>query len=81
LPRYFFHTQTDTRVSDEEGLELADHTEARAQAVRACGEMIRDAPEGFWSTRPWFVTITDQAGLVLYEIYVDGTAAPAAGGD
>lgn len=80
MARYFFHTQTGTRSTDADGLELRDHAHARSEAVKACGEMIRDAPESFWDSRPWSVTVTDSAGLVLYEIFVDGVAAPAASG-
>jgi hypothetical protein len=40
--------------------------------------MMHDAPEGFWGSRPWNVTVTDAAGLVLYEISMDAVEAPAA---
>jgi hypothetical protein len=72
MPRYFFHTQTETRTSDDEGLELANDICARREAVRTCGEMMRDAPEGFWGTRPWVVTVTNDVGRVMWEIYMDG---------
>ncbi len=52
MPRFFFHTQTDTRVADQEGVELDGSVEARRQAIQTCGEMMRDAPEGFWGSRP-----------------------------
>ena len=78
VPRYFFHTQTETRSSDATGIEMRSHTEARAEAIRTCGEMMRDNPEAFWGSRPWNVTVTDASGLVLYEIMMDGTASPAA---
>jgi hypothetical protein len=44
---YFFHMQTDTRFSDQEGTEFASPVEARAQAIITCGEMMRDAANGF----------------------------------
>jgi hypothetical protein len=78
MPRYFFHTQTVTRTTDDEGLEFESRLDARHEAIRTCGEMMRDAPDGFWGSRPWSVTVTDAAGLVLWEISVDGTAAAAA---
>jgi hypothetical protein len=80
VPRYFFLFQTETRTSDHEGLELDGDTAARAQAIITCGQMIKDAPEGFWGTRPWSVTVTDVTGLVLYEINVDGNATRLAAG-
>lgn len=52
--------------------------EARAQTIVMCTQMVKDAPEGFWASRPWTVTVTDAAGLVLWETSVDGFASPAA---
>jgi hypothetical protein len=78
VPRYYFHTQTDMRLTDPEGLELRGDTEARAEAIKACGEMVRDAPHSFWGSRPWTVTVTNGAGFVLYEVSMDGHATPIA---
>jgi hypothetical protein len=80
LPRYFFHTQTDTRTTDEDGLELAGPVDARLEAIRTCGEIMRHAADAFWGSRPWSVTVTDAAGLVLWEIYVDGVSSAATSG-
>lgn len=77
MPRYFFHSQTDTRFTDAEGIDLANPIEARRAAIKTCGEMMREAPEGFWGSRPWNVTVTDDRGLILWEIYIDGTASAA----
>jgi hypothetical protein len=48
MARYFFHSQTMTRHTDEEGVELETPLQARREAIRSFGEMMRDAPEGFW---------------------------------
>ena len=74
LQRYFFHTQTDTRFTDGEGIVLEGPSQARSQAIQTCGQMMTDAPEGFWGSRPWTVTVTDFAGVVLWEISMDGVA-------
>ena len=75
---YFFHTRTDSRYSDAEGTEFTTATEARAQAIITCGQMMKDAPNSFWGSRPWSVVVTDAAGLILWELSVDGFASPAA---
>jgi hypothetical protein len=75
---YFFHTQSDSRQNDDEGIELASPWEARAQALVTCAQMVKDAPNRFWGTRPWIVTVTDATGLILWELSMDGFAAPAA---
>lgn len=74
---YYFHTQTDTRFSDEEGMELSDPLEARAQAVITCAQMVKDAPNKFWGSRPWSVVVTDATGLILWELSVHGISGPA----
>ena len=77
MPRYFFHTETDTRFTDAEGTECLDHVAARREAIRTCGDIMHDCAESFWGSRPWRVTVTDDAGLVLWEIHTDGVASPA----
>jgi hypothetical protein len=69
--------QTGTRTTDEEGAEFASPIEARSEAIRTCGEMMKDAAEGFWGSRPWSVVVTDHAGLILWELTMDGYSAPA----
>ena len=76
--RHFFHTDTLTRYSDEEGLEFATPAKAREEAIRLVGEIMRMSPSGFWGSRPWAVTVTDAAGLILWDISVEGTASAAA---
>lgn len=72
MARYFFHIQTLSRITDEEGAEFGTPQEARAEAIRTCGELMRDAPEAFWGSRPWSVTVTDNVGLILWELSMDG---------
>lgn len=80
MARYFFHLQTLTRTTDEEGSEFATPREARQEAIKTCGEMLRDSPEGFWGSRPWTVTVTDDVGLILWELAMDGFASAGAPG-
>lgn len=77
LPRFYFHTETNVRTTDEEGTEFPGYSEARREAIRTCGQMVQDAPEVFWGPRPWNVSVTDAAGLILWEIYVDGQTSAA----
>lgn len=79
MTRYFFHSQTDTRYTDVEGMTFEMPSEARKQAIILAGAMLADAPEPFWGSRPWSVTVTDETRLILWEIMIDGITAPAAG--
>jgi hypothetical protein len=77
MARYFFHIQTDSRWTDEAGVELASPLEARAQAIETCGQMVRDEPDKFWGSRPWTIVVTDAAGLILWELSMDGQSSAA----
>ncbi len=79
MPRYYFHTSTQSRFTDDEGLDCATSEDARRVAIKTCSEMIHGCEDAFWGTRPWTVTVTDAMGLIMYEIAVDGFASPAAG--
>ena len=78
MARYFFHTQTLTRTTDEEGMELASPMDARRQAIQTGGQMMRDCADGFWGSRPWGVTVTNDVGLILWEFSMDGFASAGA---
>lgn len=79
MPRYYFHTSTDKRFTDDEGFECASASEARKMAIRTCSEMIHGSEDAFWGTRPWTVTVTDSMGVIMFEIAVDGFASAACG--
>ena len=77
VSRFYFHTETDVRTTDDEGMEFPGYAEARREAIRTCGQMMQDAPEVFWGSRPWNVSVTNADGLILWEIYVDGQTSAA----
>ncbi len=76
MARYFFHTDSHTRFTDDEGQELSSLTAARAYATRAIAEVLRDDSKIFWGTRPWSMTVTDADGLIFFAIEVHGVDAP-----
>ena len=78
MPLFYFHTQTDSRFTDEEGVECASPADARRAAIQTCGEMMRGCAETFWGSRPWSVVVTDASGLILWEIFMDGVSSAAA---
>jgi hypothetical protein len=60
MPRYFFHMRDGSTVLDAEGTELPDLKAARDEAIRACGEMLRDIPNTIndGECASWFLTRT-----------------------
>ncbi|WP_028966930.1 DUF6894 family protein [Sphingomonas phyllosphaerae] len=77
MMRYFFHSETDNRSTDGEGVELDTPEQARREGIQMCAQMMHDAPKSFWGSRPWSVTITDEAGLVLWNINIDASESAA----
>ena len=58
--RYFFHTENDRTELDPDGVELADITHARKEAVALLGRMLQDAEgDNLWRGKDWKVWVTD----------------------
>jgi hypothetical protein len=68
MPRYFFHVMDGRASIDREGTELAGLAEARAEAVRTAGEILRPDSAGVWSGHPWQMTIADDTGKTKFTL-------------
>jgi uncharacterized protein YqjF (DUF2071 family) len=78
MPRYHFNVMDGTDVPDIVGTELTDLAEARREAVRLVGGLMRDTPLDFWREENWRMVVTDEAGLSLFSLHVLAFDAPAA---
>jgi hypothetical protein len=58
MSRYFFHMQDGDTVLDGEGLDLPSPKAARAEAIQACGEMLRDVPNAINNGEPFRLWVT-----------------------
>jgi hypothetical protein len=79
VTRYFFNQIDGVFKPDDEGLEFATLEEARTEAVRYAGEVLRDHPTLVWQGEDFRVEVTDRTRLVLFTIIVVGMDAPAGG--
>ena len=79
MPRFYFHTENGGSHPDEEGVVLSGLDEARHEAARALGEMVRDQPDTFWIQGGLRLTVTDDRGLVLFVLDAVPTIAPSGG--
>jgi hypothetical protein len=62
LPRYFFDTADgDSRLRDDEGVELAELGQARHEALTTLGEIARDELAAF-DEREFTITVRNEAG-------------------
>lgn len=77
MPRYFFNVIDGISIPDDTGTELTDLHQARLQAVRYSGELLKDHPDAFWIQNEWRIEITDLNGLVLFAIHISAVQAPA----
>ena len=60
MPRYFFHIHDREEIIDNEGTVLANADEARAEAVRTAGAMLKDIGGRFWGEPEWRLWVTDE---------------------
>ena len=67
MSRYYFHVEGDGGPPDLEGCEFDSAKEARHEAIRAAGSMLRDhCAHGF--AAPWSMRVVDRHGIVVCEV-------------
>jgi|tagenome__1003787_1003787.scaffolds.fasta_scaffold18843817_2 hypothetical protein len=74
MPRYFFHVHDGKERPDRDGIEMADPREARAQAVVACGEALRDLDGAFWKNGEWRMQVADEKGATVCVLTFSGAS-------
>ena len=65
MPRYYFHVHDGRDVPDDEGIALAGPEDARAQAVVAAGEALKDLGAMYWQHADWRMHVTDEQGATV----------------
>ena len=75
--RYFFNERNGDLRVDNDGLEFNSINEARVEAVRYAGEVLRDHPTLVWTGDDFRVEVTDERRLLLFTVIVVGVDAPA----
>ena len=64
--RCYFHLENDTScLPDEDGIEVADLREARAQAIQAMLEVLGEESDTDWWTG-WGFRVVDEMGDLLF---------------
>ena len=79
MARYYFNQINGVFNPDDEGLEYATLEQARVEAVRYAGEVLRDHPTLVWQGEDFRVEVTDKNKSVLFTIIVVGVDPPAGG--
>ena len=77
MAQFFFHTEDGRSVSDDEGTDLETLADARVEAVRVLGDILRESPEEVLATGQLRLTVTDAAGLIYFALDLSATDAAA----
>lgn len=80
MPIYQFHVEDGVSRPDREGTDLKGLKEAKIEAVRLAGSLMRDDPELFITSEEWAIKVTDTTGLHLFSYNFFTTEAPAIAG-
>ncbi len=73
MPRYHFHIHDGVSEPDLEGLELPSKHAAWSEAVRACGEMLKDIDGQLPAGREWMMEVTDGRGQTVFTLRFVGS--------
>ncbi|MEA2934353.1 MAG: hypothetical protein QOD74_999 [Variibacter sp.] len=65
MPRYFFHVSDGAEFPDDVGDVLASPREAKARAIQASGELLRDRGMTFWTGTEWRMHVVDELGQTV----------------
>lgn len=68
VPRYHFNVYDGVAIPDEDGQEFEGREEARQEAVRYAGEIIKDQSRRYAVREEWRMEVTDERGLVLFRL-------------
>lgn len=80
MPRFYFNVVDHGSAPDREGMELADASVARIEAVRLAGEMLRHMGARHWDGTAWRLEVADARGAVLFVLRVSAEEHPAPAG-
>ena len=73
LPRYHFNVHDGVDLPDPEGSEFPDRDAAWSEAVRCCGEMLKDVDGRLERNAEWRMDVTDEDGQAVFTLRFVGT--------
>lgn len=66
MPRYYFHTHSETSAIDTEGEDLLDEKAARVFMVRLASDIIKSEACCIAEGKYWRIEATDETGRLIY---------------
>jgi hypothetical protein len=77
MPRFYFHIFDGRDLRDDEGIELSHFQEARVEAIRYAGEILKDDAHRIALGEDWSMDVTDDTGLILFRFHLSTVTASA----
>ena len=77
MPRFYFAVRTETHVLLADAVDLSDVEDARLEAARRVGNLLKTHAEILWTDQEWQMDITDEQGLILFVIHISAMRTSA----
>ncbi|GAC1548728.1 MAG: hypothetical protein NVS2B5_03080 [Beijerinckiaceae bacterium] len=77
MPRYYFNIVDSVALPDQEGTHFTDLEQVRGEALRLCGETVRELGNDFWDHPEWSLTVVDDAGQTVLAVKLSGVESAA----
>jgi hypothetical protein len=68
MPRYFFHVIDGKKFIDKEGSEHSGLRQARIEAIKLAGAILKDEGDQFWNGEQWHMNVTDASGQSVLKL-------------
>lgn len=76
MPRFHFNIYDGVNLLDPTGTELPGWDEARSEAVRLAGDVLKDSAHRIALGEDWRMEVTDDTGLILFRLDFSVLEAP-----
>lgn len=77
MPKYHFNVHDGVSIPDIEGHEMTSLQAAQEAAIQLSGHLIRELGPDFWEGEEWKMEVTDDRGLILFQLMFVATSSPA----
>lgn len=78
---FYFKSDAGSAGERDWSADLGTVWEAKVEAVRTLGELLREDGPEFWANHPVQMTVADDEGLVLFRLDLGAHEAPCLGGN
>jgi hypothetical protein len=77
MPFFHFQVRTPSHVLLTEGADFKGFDQARIEAARRVGDLLKKHAGQVWTDEEWQMDVTDEKGLILFVLHVAASKTPA----